>query len=134
MIWVVVVVIILFILFHKPREKKKELQLPPLPPLFTFSDGITQQEFESIVMRACKPIKRLTVLEIDGPRVKCQVRTSSGISTWRFSMNFDDAGHLTGHYWLDTDNSKSIIPHNVGDEISEEIKKRLRYSNPTQSI
>ena len=103
-----------------PDEDKKRNETP-----CCFTDSLSQVDFETIVRKACKPVKRLKLLEIDGALVKCSVRTSSGISKWKFSLDFNDYGHLTGRYWLHSGNDKSTIPGNVASEISEEIKSRL---------
>ena len=87
-----------------------------------FSDGITHEEFKVIVQRSGKGIKRLTKLSVDEMRVFGVVHSQSGISDWKFQIDFSDYGHLTGRYWLTTDNGDSQIPQIIAGRISDAIK------------
>lgn len=87
-----------------------------------FSDGITQEEFEIIVRRSGKGIKRLAKLSVDEMMVRGVVHSQSGISDWKFQIDFSDYGHLTGKYWLEKDNDDSQIPEIIASRISDAIK------------
>ena len=49
------------------------------------------------------------------------VRTQSGLSEWDFKVDFNDYGHITGKYWLSSDNDDSNIPGHVADNMSTMI-------------
>jgi hypothetical protein len=42
--------------------------------------------------------------------VTLRVGSISGLSTWEAEIGFNHYGHLTGAYWLDTENTDSLIP------------------------
>lgn len=86
-----------------------------------FIDGISKEQFNVIVKRASKHIKRLTELTVDGAIVYGTVRTQSGLSEWNFEIDFNDYGHITGQYWISTDNSDSTIPLHIADNITKMI-------------
>lgn len=87
-----------------------------------FNDGITRDEFTVIVKRAKKGIKRIAELTTDEMIVSGVVHSQSGISDWKFKIDFSDYGHLTGKYWISTDNSDSDIPEIIAGRISDAIK------------
>lgn len=86
-----------------------------------FNDGISKEQFDVIVKRASKHIKRLTKLTVDGAIVHGTVRTQSGLSEWNFEIDFNDYGHITGRYWISSDNSDSNIPSHIADNITKMI-------------
>ena len=104
---------------ERARREKERKNTP-----CSFSDGISYVEFVSIVERIAKPIKRLSV-SIDGPIVYGTVRSQSGISTWNFTLDFNDWGHITGVYRAWSGNTDSDIPNRVGDQIKKEIEMLL---------
>ncbi len=87
-----------------------------------FRDGISSSEFNRIARKSAKYIKRIINLSIDGPVVSGTVRSQSGTSEWDFSIDFNDYGHITGKYWLSTDNHDSNIPAKLAENISSMIK------------
>lgn len=89
-----------------------------------YSEGISEEEFEIIAISAAKPIKRLWVT-VDSPIVYGTVQSESGISTWKFTLDFNDYGHITGNYWKNTENEDSSIPDKLGEEIKRVIRLRL---------
>ena len=88
-----------------------------------FDDGISHEEFRSIIINTCKPIKRLIHYEIDGLIIRGTVIAQSGISKWNFQIDFNDYGHLTGNYWLKSDNYDSNIPNSIAENIKSYIVK-----------
>ncbi len=58
---------------------------------------------------------------LDGPVVYGVVQSQSGISEWNFKLDFNDYGHITGTYWLSSDNDDSNIPERFGDLIRSAI-------------
>ena len=87
-----------------------------------FDGPISEEEFQAVVRSAAKSIRRLKVLEIDGPVVRCSVRSASGISTWEFSLDFNDYGNITGECWMETDNEESTIPSVLKERIQDELE------------
>ena len=87
-----------------------------------FDGPISEEEFQAVVRSAAKSIRRLKILEIDGPVVKCSVRSASGITTWEFSLDFNDYGNITGECWMETDNEESTIPSVLKERIRDELE------------
>lgn len=86
-----------------------------------FNDGISQQEFRVITKRAGRHINRLVDLTINGPIVHGTVRSLTGLTNWDFTIDFNDYGHLTGTYWIFTENSDSQIPYLLANQIQTDI-------------
>lgn len=87
-----------------------------------FDDGITEEEFIEMVKQVEKKIKRIKKLKLDGAVVYGKVRSNSGISEWNFNVDFNDYGHLSGKYWIYSDNDDSDIPRYVAETLSSAIK------------
>ena len=110
---------------NKEEQAKLEEDKRRMNTLCSFDGSISYEEFQSAVHSAAKTIRRLKVLEIDGPIVRCSVRSSSGISTWEFSLDFNDYGDITGKCWINSDNEESTIPSVFVDRIQEELNAYL---------
>ena len=92
---------------------------------FQFPENMTDSEFSNIAIRIAKPIKRLTV-SVDDQFVLGTVRTTSGINTWNFTIDFNDYGTLTGSYWMrHVENTDSQIPYNYAKQLSSAIVEYL---------
>ena len=95
---------------------------------FVFPYNISESDFSNIAISVAKPIKRLYV-SVDNQFVRGTVRTSSGINTWKFTIDFNDYGTLTGNYWMrHVENSDSQIPYNYAKQLSSAIVDYL-HSN-----
>ena len=57
--------------------------------------------------------------------VTLHVKSNSGLSTWSAELDFNDYGHLTGAYWLSTENTQSIIPKHFADALQEQVRSRV---------
>ena len=90
-----------------------------------FDDGISYEEFKEMTYRAANRIKRITGISVDGPFIYCDVRSQSGLSSWEFEVDFNDWGHITGHYWWRQDNDDSDIPEIFANIIKEEINNYM---------
>mgnify|MGYP000282311314 CR=1 FL=1 len=90
----------------------------------SFSKGITKKEFESIAHQTSVGIKRLKEIYVEGPVVHGTVRSQSGLNIWTFKIDFNDYGHVTGNYWIYSDNSDSDIPKFFANKIQESIYGR----------
>lgn len=86
-----------------------------------FIDGFSEYEFEQMVKRASKSIRRVSEVSVDGPNVYGVVQSQSGISEWKFKLDFNDYGHITGTFWCSSDNDDSNIPERLGEMIKNEI-------------
>ncbi len=86
-----------------------------------FSDGITEEQFSAFAMDARKHIRRLVSYSCEGSVVRGSVRTQSGLSEWKFEIDFNDYGHLTGKYWISSDNDDSDIPKHIAERIRKMI-------------
>ena len=93
---------------------------------FSFPNGVPKHEFEQIVKNVLKGVQRIRSFEVDGPFVSAVVRSQSGISEWKFVIDFNDYGRYTGKYWLSVDNNDSSIPKTVADRIVGEIEAELK--------
>lgn len=102
-------------------EKEEERKNTP----FIFGEDLSQSGFEEIVRKTAKQIKRLQIENIDGPVIEAIVLSQSGISTWKFTLDFNDWGKLTGTYYLLRDNYDSKIPESFAERVADEIKKKL---------
>lgn len=103
---------------RKAAEEEEKRKSAPC----TFTDGITREEFETIVKKSKKGLKRLTKLEMKNMMLRGTVRSQSGISDWQFKIDFSDYGHLTGKFWIESDNDDSEIPDILAKRISEAIR------------
>ena len=98
--------------------------------LCKFTSALTKQDFAEIAISAAKPIKRLTV-SVHDEFVEGKVRTTSGMNTWTFKLDFNDYGKVTGNYWVrHCDNSDSQIPKSY----AEQLKKQLLNTNQRKRI
>lgn len=109
----------------KAEERAEEERIRKNTPCH-FSDGISKKQFEIIARRAGRHIRRLTNLSVDGPVVSGTVRTNSGLNEWYFEADFNDYGHITGRYWLSSDNDDSDIPKHIADKISATVQPFLK--------
>ena len=94
-----------------------------------FHDGISIEQFNAIVQRVAKRIKRIKRVEIKGASISCTVDSQTGSSSWNFSVDFNDWGHITGTYWLKRENPTSSIPDHFANEISSQISQSLEINN-----
>lgn len=122
--WEIVTIGVIGALIHKGRrdaEERAEEERRRVSTPCSFSDGISSEQFEEIVRKSGRHIKRLTQLTVSGSTVYGTVRAQSGLSEWDFKVDFNDYGHLTGRYWLSSDNDDSNIPGHVAENISTMI-------------
>lgn len=87
-----------------------------------FSDELPEALFYQIVQQEAKKIKRIKNVNQNGSDVYCDVISQSGITTWSFSLDFNDYGHLTGNFWYSSDNDDSDIPLILGRRIKSAIE------------
>lgn len=100
---------------QREEEKRKRTKC-------CFIDGISLDEFSHIVKQSVRYIKRVKILSINGPIVYGTVRSNSGLNEWNFTIDFNDYGHLTGKYWIQSDNEESDVPRVIAEKISTLIR------------
>lgn len=98
------------------QEERKRKSIP-----CDFEENISEEMFREIAQRCAYSIKRVNGVVFDGAIVYVSVRSQSGITDWCFSADFNDYGHITGTYWLRSDNTESQIPETIADRISAAI-------------
>ena len=91
----------------------------------TFDGRITKEDFSLIAKKACKSVKRVSSFSVEGPVISAIVRSQSGISSWNFTIDFNDYGNITGKYWINKENSDSKIPLVIAQRMQEEITNKL---------
>lgn len=90
----------------------------------SFKDGITKYDFFQIVKKTIRKNERIVEIKVFDARVYGLVRSQSGKSGWRFVLDFNDNGHITGYYQCRTRNDDSQIPIYIGNSIKEAILQR----------
>lgn len=110
------------ILFACDRQDKRKIDLEKVKAKAEwdrasecFRDDVTQEGFEEIVEAAGRSVKRLESLSVNGHKVYGTVASLSGISSWKFVINFDYKGHLTSDYTVASSNDGSGIAERVAD-------------------
>ena len=100
-------------------EKRK------LTPM-VFPDSLPEDCFEALARVTAKQVKgRKITIDVVGPVVFGIVQSKSGLSTWTFTIDFNDYGSLTGRYWLTSNNEDSEIPKYIADNIQREVRRYI---------
>ena len=68
--------------------------------------------------------KRIEVSAKDAV-VRGLVQSNTGPSTWMFSIDYNDYGHITGRYWLRSENNDSPVPQVIANKIRDAIELEL---------
>ncbi|MBE6988354.1 MAG: hypothetical protein E7432_06240 [Ruminococcaceae bacterium] len=98
-----------------------------------FEDGISEEDFSRLALKVCKKIKRVKNASVRGPFLYGKVESQSGLSTWDFSVDFNDYGHITGNYWVTSGNVDSNIPARIGELISQAIALSMNSDSNNQA-
>lgn len=102
------------------RLRKLEEERRATPP--SYDDGVSEKEFEQIVLKAKKGIPRIKSATISGLVVSIEVKSQSGISIWDATIDFNDFGHLTGWHKIWSENDDSNIPEAFARDVVEGIR------------
>lgn len=125
---------------HKAKERESEAQelreqeKRRRNTKCKFVDGISESDFSRIAFKVTKKIRRVKNISVSGPFIYGEVDSQSGISTWDFCVDFNDYGHITGKYWIRSDNTDSSIPDRIGELISDELDAFLNGSNVSEKF
>lgn len=117
------------VLFACDRQDKRKIELEKVKAKAEwdrasefFRDDVTQEGFEEIVEAAGRSVKRIESLSVDGHRVYGTVASLSGISSWKFVIDFDYEGHLTSDYTVASSNDDSGIAERVASLIAKGVR------------
>lgn len=113
---------------HKINENNKENEAR-MNMCCDYSGPITYPIFEQIVQKNAKRIKRISEIRIDGPIIRGTVESNSGLSEWKFRVDFNDYGKISGAYWVYSENDDSIIPSKLGKGIQSDILDIIGQKN-----
>ena len=106
--------------YRESQETSRRRNSPPC-----FSESYSQVEFSQLVNDVAKSTPRVTNVVVTGMTAVIYVKSNSGLSTWKAEIDFNDYGTLTGKYWIDTDNSNSIIPEHFAQGVSAKLRLAL---------
>lgn len=117
------------VVFASDRQEKRKIELEKDKAKAewdraseSFRDDVTQEELGEIVASARRSVKRLESLTVVGHRVYGAVAALSGISSWKFVIDFGYKGHLTSDYTIASSNEDSGIPERVAVLIAKGIR------------
>lgn len=105
--------------YRNAQETKRRKNSP-----LCFDEGMTQNEFIEIVREAAERAPRVQNVVTTGMSVTLYVKSNSGLSTWKAEIDFNDYGHLTGEYWLQSENPDSLIPKYFVNAVRAQIVGR----------
>lgn len=94
-----------------------------------FKDGITQDEFATLAETVAAKINRVVSVEVIGATVYGVANSQTGQTEWKFNVDFNDWGHITGTRWTWSENPDSNIPCHYGDLLGASIKELLNERN-----
>lgn len=107
-------------LYRDAQETKRRKNSP-----LCFDEVLTQSKFIEIARDVAKRTPRVKDVVVTGMTVTIRVGSITGLSTWKAEIDFNDYGHLTGAYWLDTENSDSLIPEHFANAVQAQIERRV---------
>lgn len=113
------------------KEKQKRIARQELirrNAVCLFEDGISQEDFEAIALGECQRTENVLDAQVDGPVIQGIMSSQHSFAEWEFKIDFNDYGHITGKYWLWSENDNTEIPEMVAENICE----ALRYYQPAQ--
>jgi hypothetical protein len=118
---------------YRNAQEAQETKRRRSSPL-SFNDGISQEDFAEMATAIADRTPRVLWAEIVGMTAVLRVESNTGLSIWRAKVDFNDYGHLTGAYWIDSDNSESLVPSYFADALSTQIETRTQaYAQARQS-
>lgn len=74
---------------------------------------------------------RIRQIEVDDARIKGLAESHTGRTTWWFTVDFNNWGHVTGTRWTWSQKADSKLAEKYGDCVAEEIKSLLKKRNVT---
>jgi hypothetical protein len=107
--------------WHKEAQETKLRRSSPL----RFGEPVTQYEFTELAHEVARRTARVQEVAVDGMDVTIKVASNSGLTTWTADIDFNDYGHLTGTYWLSSENSDSLIPEHFASAMKARLETRV---------
>lgn len=122
---VLTLALIAWAVFESISEKQEEKRRKKIRTnnICEFTDGFSKDEFDQMVFRAAQHINRLSIQKIEGAVIYGCVTSITNLSTWNFRLDFNDYGHITGAYWIYSENTDSGIPAMLAENIATELEK-----------
>lgn len=106
-------------IYRNAQETKRRKSSP-----LSFDDGLSQKDFVEMATAIANRTPRVIGIDVVGMTVVLRIKSNSGLSNWHAEVDFNDYGHLTGAYWIDTENSDSQIPSHFANAVSTRIAER----------
>lgn len=106
-------------------EKKQDEELRQSLSI-QFPEFLNQEEFNRIIHEETDKIIRIKKVEISQALINLEVYSNSRISTWCFTLDYNDYGILTGKVRISSENTDSSMPKNVSLRISERLNDILK--------
>ena len=106
-------------------EKKQDEELRQSLSI-QFPEFLNQEEFNRIIHEETDKINRFKKVEINQALINFEVYSNSRISTWCFTLDYNDYGILTGKVRISSENTDSSMPKNVSLRISERLNDILK--------
>jgi len=117
---------------HKETQRELEERLQELAEIerrknspLSFDDGVSKIELMQITQHSRARFPRIRTAFVSGMTIHIRVLSNSGLTEWDAEIDFNDYGHLTGSYWLSTENDDSLIPHAFAELVSTAIVQKL---------
>ncbi len=98
------------------EEKRKE------QATLEFPVWLNKNEFINIVEKACHSSKRIKKVTVKGTFIEIVVQSEVALKDWKFCLDFNDNGELTGKYWSSTDRIDSKLPKLIAEKICRKIE------------
>ena len=111
---------------NQERLEKKQDEERRQTLSIQFPEFLNQEEFNRIIHEEANQIIRIKKIEINQALINFEVYSISRISTWFFTLDYNDYGNLTGKVRISSENSDSSIPENISLRISERLNEILK--------
>lgn len=106
------------------EDYKRAINRPNMPCDFT--EGISREDLREFVAQAVNSIKGKKIeISVKEAVIRGLVQSNTGLSTWMFSIDYNDYGHITGKYWLRSENDDSPVPQVIAKKIRDAIELKL---------
>ena len=99
---------------RKQREKRKNTEC-------LFDERMFPDDFFNIVLEVVECYPRVSAFYISNGCIDVEIYSQSYASTWNFEIDFNDYGHITGEYWLSSENTDSNIPDTIAKRIASAV-------------
>lgn len=91
-----------------------------------FIGGLSPSTFKSLASEVASQFSRIKSISVYGAVVYATVESKTGLSDWKFDVDFNNWGHINGTYWTRSENDDSSIPKHFGKTLSGKVCDYLR--------